>query len=62
MLHVLLRRKMGPENYYHIQSIATIECKLLTDVRLVVHGGQRKLESPNWKQAGVLEMYWRKMR
>lgn len=53
---------MGPENYYHIQSIATIECKLLTDVRLVVHGGQRKLESPNWKQAGVLEMYWRKMR
>jgi len=55
-------QKNGPKSYVHKQNIATMEYKLLSAVRLVIHGGQCKLESPNWKQAMVLEMSWRKMR
>ena len=56
------KEKNGPKNYMHKQNIATMECKLLTVVRLVIRRGECKLESPNWKHTEVLEMSWGKMR
>lgn len=51
--------KNGPKGYVHKQSIATMSCKLLTAIRLVIRGGRfkvRKSELETSSNAGdVLE-------